>query len=109
MNSQIERIKTKIGQLREMDKNYQIFGSHIHQYKLNPVLTLTQISEFEKRFQVNLPEEYKLFLSQVGNGGAGPFYGVNTLEDGRISYFDNSENASHSYFDLSKPFPHTKP
>ena len=48
-----------------------------------------------------------MFLTTIGNGGAGPFYGVNSLEDSRINFFDDTEKADHTYFDLSKPFPHT--
>lgn len=34
----------------------------------------------EKEWNISLPEDYKLFLTQVGNGGMGPFYGLLPLE-----------------------------
>lgn len=108
MEEQIERIKDKLSQLKEMDSEFKQFGAGNHKYNLNPPLTLDEIKQFEAEYQISLPEEYIAFLTIIGDGGAGPFYGVNTLVDSRIMYFDNSEKAQHSYFELSKPFPYTK-
>src|SRR5262249_21050231 len=35
-----------------------------------------QIREFEDRYRINLPPEYRLFLLKVQGGGAGPAYGL---------------------------------
>ena len=71
-------------------------------------MTSDQIARFERDYKVDLPKEYVAFLTTIGNGGAGPFYGINTLENSRINIFDNTEDANHQYFDLSKAFPHTE-
>lgn len=108
MDEQIERIKNKLSQLKELDSEFEQFGAKNHKYILNPPLTLSQVNQFEAEHQVSLPKEYIAFLITLGDGGAGPFHGLNTLIDSRIMYFDNSEEARHSYFELSKPFPYTE-
>lgn len=106
MNDPIERIKIKLYQLKELDADLEIFGADTHNYNFHPVLTPTEIEDFESRNAVRLPEGYTRFLTEIGNGGAGPFYGLQTLEDSRINFLDTSEKKDHVYFDLSKPFPH---
>ncbi|MET4137687.1 SMI1/KNR4 family protein [Pedobacter sp. UYP1] len=106
MDERIERIKDKLSQLKELDSEFKQFGAKNHKYILNPPLTLSQINQFEAECQVSLPKEYIAFLTTLGDGGAGPFHGLNTLIDSRIMYFDNSEKARHSYFELSQPFPY---
>lgn len=106
MNDPIERIKIKLYQLKELDADLEIFGADTHHYTLNPTLTTKQIEEFEYINDAKLPEGYARFLTEVGNGGAGPYYGIQTLDDSRINFLDNSDKKDHVYFDLSKPFPH---
>lgn len=108
MHKQINRIKHKLEQLKNLDVDFKLFGANKHKYLLNPVLTIAQLKQFEKTNKVELPKEYVLFLTMIGDGGAGPFYGVHDLQYSRIDFFDNTEKANHQYFDLSKPFPHTE-
>ena len=93
MDSYIKEIKTKIETLREMDKNFEIFGSIKHKYKLNPCKTEKEILEFEKKYKISLPEDYKNFLIYIGNGGAGPSYGMLRLED----FFDKDTAVSDNF------------
>jgi hypothetical protein len=44
---------------------------------MNPCLKEAEISAFEKRYHIELPQDYRLFLMEVGNGGKGPpYYGL---------------------------------
>jgi len=56
-------------ELRLKDFRRKIFGSNGHDYELFPPLPFSEIEAFEKRKFVALPEDYKTFLTQVGNGG----------------------------------------
>lgn len=78
-------LKKLVDTLRERDRGYRVFGSGEewggHHYLFRPPLTDHQIAEFERRSGVELPRDYRLFLSLIGDGGAGPSYGVASLAD----------------------------
>ena len=104
---QSERIKEKLAQLKESDKNFQNFGAFVHKYELNKTLSEKEISEFEKEYQIALPKEYRYFLKHFGNGGCGPFYGVVKLEDSLFSDMDLKKEDDKT--NPALPFPHTEP
>ena len=81
----IEIIVTKLQKLKAQDIAFSIFGANTHKYNFNPILTEDEIFAFEQAYKINLPNEYRQFLMQVGNGGAGPFYGLYCI--------DNEENS----------------
>jgi hypothetical protein len=53
-----------------------VFGAANHGFRLNPTLTEEAVVSFEQEHGVSLPNDFRQFLTMVGNGGAGPFYGV---------------------------------
>ncbi len=65
-----------LNQARETDKQLHVFGAQTHKYTLQPPATETAVLEFEKKHGIRLPEEYRDFLLYMGNGGAGPYYGI---------------------------------
>ena len=65
MEEQLERIKQKIT---------------IGGLSLGPVLPEREVAAFENRHSVTLPDGYRRFLREVGNGGDGPpYYGLARL------------------------------
>ncbi len=69
-----------ISRARELDAGLKFYGSKIHRYELAPVLPVSQVRDFEQRHNIKLPQGYFEFLTQVGNGGAGPDFGLYSLE-----------------------------
>lgn len=59
-----------------MDPKFEMFGVSMHQYKLNPPIDLSFVREIEKNYHFLLPEDYVQFITEVGDGGAGPDYGI---------------------------------
>jgi len=94
------RIEEKLKKLKSMDREFTIFGSEKHQYQLNPVISRDELVAFEKRHHIELPLGYRNFLLEVGNGGVGPYYGLESL--------DEIEKNKKSVMDLKLPFPHTQ-
>ncbi|MCD0469177.1 SMI1/KNR4 family protein [Flavobacterium sp. JAS] len=84
--NQIERIKSKLIIAKDADKNLEVFGAESHKYFVGETVSKNQISDFEKEYNLELPEAYKEFLLHIGNGGisdsnsaAGPYYGIYSL------------------------------
>jgi hypothetical protein len=52
------------------------FGAEHHKYRMNPPIAPGELETFEVLHGIRLPEDYRCFLLEVGDGGAGPAYGV---------------------------------
>ncbi len=89
--NQIERIKVKLRLAKNTDSFLEVFGALSHKYILNSPIKPRELNNFEKRYNITLPKDYKSFLTEigcggleyknsvVGNSGAGPDYGLYTL------------------------------
>jgi hypothetical protein len=71
-----ESVRNAVEALRQRDSGFELFGSLGHRYQLNPQLSELEVAEFEDQHSIRLPEAYRQFLLNVGDGGAGPYYGV---------------------------------
>jgi len=86
--NQIERIKVKLRLAKNTDTFFEVFGASSHKYILNSPMDIQEINDFERTYNLTLPDTYKTFLSEIGNGGleyknsvvgnsgAGPDYGI---------------------------------
>jgi hypothetical protein len=84
----------------------QVFGAEEHRFRLNGVLSEAQVAAFEKLHSVVLPPDYRHFLLKVGDGGAGPYYGVFPLGKMDDGFAMKSWQESDGFIgNLSKPFP----
>jgi hypothetical protein len=101
MTDTLQRIRAKLQQLRTRDVALAQFGANEHGYRIGRPLTPAELQAHEQRMGVSLPDEYRRFLTELGHGGAGPYYGLFTLgsrDPECINVFGG---------DLSKPFPWT--
>ena len=100
-------IKRAIAALKKRDKAFDLFGADFHEYELNPPLTEADVAAFEQRYAIRLPADYRGFLIFVGNGGAGPHYGLF-----RLGETEGSDGTSlpwkEGIYDsaLRQPWPH---
>lgn len=83
MNNQfpLADLQALLKQARQTDAELKQFGAKKHKYQLNPPATPAEVEAFEQQLGCTLPEAYRSFLLQAGNGGAGPFYGLLSLEE----------------------------
>jgi SMI1 / KNR4 family (SUKH-1) len=78
--------------------------------RLCPPLTGAEVTEFEVKHGVTLPEGYRRFLIEVANGGEGPpHYGLASLGSGPRSSYRPETAYWEQLPDVAKPFPFTKP
>lgn len=47
-----------------------------HRFQLGPPLSADALAEAEQFYAIRLPDDYAAFLRHLGNGGAGPSYGL---------------------------------
>ena len=89
--------------LERKDRRCAVFGSAEHQYRLNPPLPATTLEAFEEKHGVSFPDDYRYFITVIGNGGAGPFYGLFPFgeEEAGRSWED-----AEAIGDLAEPFPY---
>ncbi len=99
ITQQITNIKKKLKDLQKKDIDFNTFGSEMHLYELNPTISEKEIVQFEKKYKVELPQDYRNFLMKVGNGGAGPAYGLLSLQEA----YENNE--WYTMENIDKPFP----
>ena len=91
--------------VRANGSSFGIFGEDAHRYELHAPLLEEEISAFETEHGVHLPDDYRQFITRVGNGGAGPYYGLfrfGEMDDG-FDYGPWGDFVGQ----LSLPFPHT--
>ncbi|MFE6223821.1 SMI1/KNR4 family protein [Microtetraspora glauca] len=65
------------------DPGLERFGARTHRYALRPPLPVREIRAFEATHGIRLPEAYRSFVVEVGDGPAGPAHGLMPLTAAR--------------------------
>jgi hypothetical protein len=99
------RVIDGVAELKRSDRGLRVFGANGHGYQFNARLDKTEVAACEQQWGMKLPADYVEFLTQVGNGGAGPFYGVFRLGEWDGSNWGEPWNINING-DPSKAFPH---
>ena len=106
MDTSWDETRSALQRLRQRGALDGIFGARKHEFVLNPCLSDREVTDFENTHGLSLPHDYRSFLISVGNGGAGPAYGVFKL--GEMDHGHDERPWSDVFVgDLAKPFPHT--
>ncbi|MGQ4432866.1 hypothetical protein [Streptomyces sp. SAS_260] len=71
-----DEVRRRIRELGSRDPMRSHFWAEAHGYELRPALPEARIRAFEETHGVGLPGEYRSFLAEVGDGPAGPGYGL---------------------------------
>lgn len=71
-----ENLIELLNRVQRMDSMYENFGASGHHYRLNPPVQASFVRRVEECFGFLLPEDYFRFITEVGDGGAGPDYGI---------------------------------
>ncbi|MER5638053.1 SMI1/KNR4 family protein [Kitasatospora sp. NPDC002227] len=99
-------IRERVQSLGADARSSRVFGSVGHGFVLDDPLGAAELADLEARLGVELPEEYRQFLLQVGAGGAGPGYGVFPVRrtDGRWQWEGDGADLADLHR-LAEPFP----
>jgi SMI1 / KNR4 family (SUKH-1) len=106
--NKVLQLQKKLTQLAILDATFEVFGSESHQYQFKPCLSHKDIQVFESRYNIRLPSEYRNFLLEIGNGGAGPGYGLSGLPGIEDEDVISEKLYQKNYEIISKPFPLTE-
>ena len=75
------RIAEKLATARAWPARPEAFGARQHGFKLGDPLPEAVVADFEERHEVALPAAYRLFVVELGDGGAGPGYHLSQLSE----------------------------
>lgn len=112
MDNDFASIRDGLRRLLEFKGQLNVFGSQSHRFVIQPPVPESVVRDFEILHGIILPEEYKGFLVCVGNGGAGPAYGLFPLgieDSGTIKGPLPWRQGDGFVGCLTAPFPHTEP
>jgi len=73
-------VLSKLEYKKKLDPDCTAYGVEHHKYKLNPPIKETKLEKLEQKFKIELPAGYREFVLNIGNGGAGPAYGLYPLK-----------------------------
>jgi HEAT repeat protein len=76
--ARVQRILDKLTEVKQ--RRLSCFASDHHHFRLNPPLSEADLRRFETVHAIELPSCYRAFVQHVGNGGAGPYYGIYPLD-----------------------------
>lgn len=76
----VPRIKSILKRASWMDMDYSLFGSHRHAHLFRPPLPMEDLDTWEDLMELQLPQDYRTYLTCLGNGGAGPSYGLKPFQ-----------------------------
>src|SRR5688572_24780153 len=76
----VETLIGLIDALAAADPRCVRFGAATHRWRRRPALTEGRVVSIEAEVGVALPEDYRAYLTAVGDGGAGPYHGVLPLD-----------------------------
>jgi hypothetical protein len=66
----------KLDRLRAADPAYLVTGASEHRYRFGPRASDVWLTYCEQQYGIRLPEQFRRFLLEVGNGGCGPWHGL---------------------------------
>lgn len=104
--AQLTRIRTKMSALASLDKGNTLFGASKHHHHIHAPKKEPELAFFEQQHGIQLPSGYRQYLLTIGNGGMGPYYGLERFEASRNLDLDAPQ--AGAFTDPSQPFTFTE-
>lgn len=105
MSTFFPNLKINLIELSKRDPELLVYGACEHRYRLLPRIEEHKVNDFEKKYQLKLPDDYREFIIEHGNGGAGPEFGILPFEPEKMYDFRLESEDSLKPGEL---FPHRK-
>ncbi|MDR3058481.1 MAG: SMI1/KNR4 family protein [Prevotella sp.] len=78
----LEKVAYLIAKRRESNSPLNLLQFNF----INECLSDSSVCKFEKSNNIELPDDYRYFITEIGNGGIGPDYGILSLEESIIDF-----------------------
>ncbi len=100
-------VRERVAAIRAHPGSGEIFGAKGHRFVLEPPLSFVDLADLEAHLGITLPDGYRTFLTDVGAGGAGPFYGLFPVrrDDHGAWTWDGDGSDLTDLTRLGEPFP----
>ncbi|MEV6377096.1 SMI1/KNR4 family protein [Micromonospora musae] len=104
--TRLARVASKLTVAASLPGEAVMVGADSHRFRVGPALSEDAVLLFEERHRVELPPDYRGFITRVGHGGpgrfggAGPFYGLFSIDDWEWALLGNPDVTM-----LARPFP----
>ncbi len=73
----VAHVRQKLAELQQdAHALNQIWGASAHRFQSNPPISEQHLADLERKHGVELPSDYRSYLLEVGDGGAGPWQGL---------------------------------
>lgn len=82
-SSRARELQERLVEMGRLDRRRQVRGAGAHGYRFQPPLTASELAAVEAEAKVRLPDEYRCWVTEIGDGGAGPFGGIRPLREAR--------------------------
>lgn len=86
LDARVHELVRKLAEVRT--RNPATFGSKSHGFTLGPPIAESHLRAFEDAHGVTLPADYRVFITQAGASGAGPYHGLLPLESCDLTLVD---------------------
>jgi hypothetical protein len=110
MEEDFAAIRQSLFRLRDSSDIESNLAWKMHGFRTHPRLPEEEVRRFEATHRITLPADYRSFLIQVGNGGAGPYYGLFKLGETDHNWGHKPWQEGDGFIGvLAEPFPHLGP
>jgi hypothetical protein len=96
----------RVARLRSNPNGFRVFGASAHAFTLRPVIETEELTMIERDYGFQVPDSYRSWLLEVGNGGAGPGYGLFPLGSEGDTVDNTHDWIPELLGDPGRPFPH---
>lgn len=87
----LDRVRRELAELQENRHALgQIWGAGVHRFHPGPLIAEEELAALEARHGIRLPADYRAYLTQVGDGGAGPWQGLLPIREAIRQSLENA-------------------
>lgn len=102
----LDRVRRELAELqRNRHALNQIWRAAAHRFQPNPPIAEEELAALEAEHGIQLPADYRAYLTQVGDGGAGPWQGLLPIREAIRQSLEGSPAGLTETFRHGRTYP----